>query len=407
VQETATTPRTGSERIAALGIGLIDADTHYYEATDAFTRHLPPELSTAFRWVTLDNGARRLLVNGYLQRGIINPTFDPIARPGALQAMFKDEGSFDYSRSGDDLEPLRVEYQDRDARLAVMDLHGVEQTWVFPTLAVAIEQLLFGDTRLHCAALRALNRWMDEDWGLDHLGRIHAVPCLTLADVDWAIEELEWALGRGARLIHLISAPVPGGAHGRSPADPAFDPFWARVAEAGVTVALHSCDAGYYAQQSVHWSEMPAPPTHLITRFQMVTCMYRPVQDTIAALILHGLFERFPRIRVISVENGSFWVDFLLKNLHKVRHRQDFGRQHADPVDLFHQHVYVEPFDEEDLGHLIEVMGAHKVVFGSDWPHPEGTVEPADFFDGRDAVSDDDLRLIARDNALTLMAEPR
>lgn len=403
----ATTRAVGRQRIESLGLGLVDADNHYYEAVDAFTRHLPKEHAHSFRWVTLDNGARRLLVNGHLQRGIINPTFDPISKPGALQEMFKNEGSFDYSRTGDELEPLRVEYQDRDARLAVMDRQGVEKAWMFPTLAVAIEQLLFDDTPVHCAALRALNRWMDEDWGLDHQGRIHSVPCLTLADLDWAIEELEWALDRGARLIHLISAPVPGGKHGRSPASPEFDPFWARVNEAGVTLALHSCDAGYYAQQSVHWSELAAPPTHLISRFQMVTCMYRPVQDTIAALILHGLFERFPRIRVISVENGSFWVEFLLKNLSKVRHREDFGRQHADPVELFHRHVYVEPFDEEDLAHIVGIMGAERVVFGSDWPHPEGTLEPADFFDASEGVSDDELRLIARDNALALMAEPR
>jgi hypothetical protein len=407
VTATPATSTTGRQRLDGMGLALVDADTHYYEAPDAFTRHLPPEFATAFRWVTLDNGARRLIVNGHLQRGIINPTFDPIAKPGALQAMFKDQGSFDYSHSGDDLEPLRAEYQDRDLRLATMDAQGVERTWVFPTLAVAIEQLLFEDTPLHCAALRALNRWMDEDWGLAHLGRIHAVPCFTLADVDWAVEELEWALAGGARLIHLISAPVPGRLHGRSPADPEFDPFWARVDEAGVTVALHSCDAGYYRNQSVDWSEMADPPTHLISRFQMVTCMYRPVQDTLAALVLHGLFERFPRVRVVSVENGGFWVDFLLKNLQKVRFRQDFGRQHEDPVDLFLRHVYVEPFDEEDLGHLVDVLGPDHVVFGSDWPHPEGTVDPAAFFDGRAGLSDDVLRRIARENALALMAEPR
>lgn len=402
---TAITP--GARRIAELGIQLVDADNHYYETADAFTRHLPKELANRFRWVTLDNGGRRLVINGQLQRGITNPTFDPVARPGALQAMFKDEGSFDYSRSGDDLEPMRVEYQDRDQRLAVMDRQGVERTWLFPTLAVAIEQLMFDDTALHCAALGALNRWMEEDWGFDHQGRLHAIPCFTLADPVWAVAELEWALARGARLIHLISAPVPGGRHGRSPASPEFDPFWARVNEAGITVALHSCDAGYYRNHSVDWGELADPPTHLITRFQMVTCMFRPVQDTIAALILHGLFERFPRIRVITVENGGFWVEFLLKNLQKVRHRQDFGQVHADPIDLFRQHIWVEPFAEEDLASMVGLLGADRVVFGSDWPHPEGTLEPADFFDDAAAVSDDDLTLIARDNALALMAEPR
>ena len=396
----------GRERIDRLGIDLVDADNHYYEATDAFTRHLPRELATAFRWVTLDNGKRRLAVNGRLQRGITNPTFDPVAKPGALQEMFKNEGSFDYRKSGDDLEPLRAEYLDRDARLRVMDEQRVDKAWLFPTLAVAIEQLLFDDAALHTAALGALNRWMDEDWGFDYRGRIHAVPCLTLHDLDWAVRELDWALDRGTRLVHLISAPVPGGPHGRSPASPEFDPFWARVAEAGITVALHSCDAGYYRTQSVEWGEMPDPPTHLISRFQMVTGMYRPVQDTLAALVLHGLFERFPRVRVISVENGGFWVEFLLKNLAKVRHRQDFGQVHEDPVDLFRRHVYVEPFAEEDPRDLAALIGTDHVVFGSDWPHPEGTTTPAAFFDDLADLPDADLRRLARDNALALMAEP-
>jgi predicted TIM-barrel fold metal-dependent hydrolase len=403
-----STRSTGRERLDRLGLDLVDADNHYYEAPDAFTRHLPSELQTSFRWVTLDDGGkRRLVVNGRLQRGITNPTFDPISKPGALQEMFKHEGSFDYRKSGDDLEPLRVEYQDRDARLAAMDDQRVDKAWLFPTLAVAIEHLLYDDRALHTAALSAFNRWMDDDWGLNYRDRIYAIPCFTLHDVDWAVRELDWALERGARLVHLISGPVPGAAHGRSPADPAFDPFWARVDEAGVTVALHSCDSGYYKNYSTEWGEMGDPPTHLISRFQMVTCMYRPVQDMIAAMVLHGLFARFPRVRVVSVENGGFWAGFLLKNLGKVRHRSDFGRTHEDPVELFRRHVYIEPFAEESASELAELIGTDHVVFGSDWPHPEGTVEPAAFFDDLAELSDEDVRRIGRQNALDLMGEPR
>lgn len=397
----------GRERIDALGIDLIDADNHYYETGDAFTRHLPKEFRSRLRWVTLDSGGRRLVIDGQMQRGITNPTFDPVSKPGALQEMFKNEGSFDYGRSGDDLEPMRREYQDRAARLASMDEQRVEQAWMFPTLAVSIEHLLFHDAALHTATLSAFNRWMDEDWGLNYQGRIHAIPCFTLQDPEWAVAELEWALSRGARIIHLMSASVPGQVHGRSPASPDFDPFWARVNEAGVTVALHSGDSGYYKNFSAEWGELADPPTHLITRFQMVTCMYRPVQDMIAAMILHGLFERFPRVRVISVENGGFWAGFLLKNLSKVRHRQDFGQVHEDPVELFHRHVYIEPYAEEDSAALAELIGLDHVVFGSDWPHPEGTVAPADFFDDLVGLPDEAIVKIARQNALDLMSPPR
>jgi predicted TIM-barrel fold metal-dependent hydrolase len=288
-----------------------------------------------------------------------------------------------------------------------MDRQRVEQNWLFPTLAVAIEQLLFDNQSLHVAALRAFNRWLDEDWGFDYKHRIHAVPCLTLHDVAWAIEELQWALDRGARIIHILSAPVPGSAHGRSPASPEFDAFWSRVDEAGLTVALHSCNSGYYESFSTEWGEMAEPPTHLISRFQMVTCMYRPVQDMLAAMVLHGLFERHPRIRVVSVENGGFWADYFLKSLSKVRHRRDHGLVHADPVELFLEHVYVAPFAEEDTAELADVIGVDRVIFGSDWPHPEGTTQPSEFFGELSGMPDQALRLIGRENALSLMSEPR
>lgn len=398
---------TGRERLERLGVELVDADNHYYEAPDAFTRYLPAEFASRLRWVTLDNGARRLVIDGHMQRGISNPTFDPVAKPGALQEMFKHEGSFDYGRSGDELEPLQGVYQNRDLRLTVMDEQRVEKIWLFPTLAVSIEHLMFHDAALHTAALTAFNRWLEEDWGLDYRGRIHAVPCLTLHDPVWAVAELEWALALGARVIHLVAGSVPGGGHGRSPASPDFDAFWSRVDEAGVTVALHAADSGYYKGFSADWGELAEPPTHLITRFQMVTCMYRPVQDMIAAMILHGLFERFPRIRVVSVENGAFWVEFLLASLARVRHRRDFGQRHADPVETFRRHIYVEPFAEENLAAVAGLLGEDHVVFGSDWPHPEGTAEPAEFFDDAQDVSDSALLRIARENALELMSAAR
>jgi len=404
---TQHTKSAGERLVADLGLRLVDGDNHYYEPHDAFTRHLPKEFEHAFRWVTADGDKRRLVVNGRLQRGITNPTFDPIAKPGALQEMFKNQGSFDYKRSGDDLEAIRPEYLDRDARLQVMDAQGVDKIWLFPTLAVAIEHFLFDDTPLHAAALRSFNRWMEEDWGFAYQDRIHAVPCFTLADVDAAVADLEWALDKGARVIHLLAGPVPGGRVGRSPAAKEFDPFWARVDEAGVTVSLHAADSGYYDTHGASWGEMVDPPTHLYTRFQMVTCMYRPVQDMLAALVLHGLFERFPRIRAISVENGGFWVEFLLKSLTKVRHRRDFGQVHRDPVEVFHEHVFVQPYEEDDITRLVEVLGADHVVFGSDWPHPEGTVTPAGFFDELAGLPEAALRRIGRENALDLMVPPR
>ncbi len=66
-----------------------DADNHYYEATDAFTRYMDPSMAKrAMQWAEID-GRQRLLVGGKVNRFIPNPTFDPVAKPGALDEYFR------------------------------------------------------------------------------------------------------------------------------------------------------------------------------------------------------------------------------------------------------------------------------------------------------------------------------
>ena len=103
---------------------------------------------------------------------------------------------------------------------------------VFPSHAVCVEGPMQPDVEASLEVLRAFNRWLDEDWGFAYQNRIFGVPFLSLSKLDRAIVELEWVISRGARVITLRNGPVftPEGC--RSPADPAFDPFWARVAEA-------------------------------------------------------------------------------------------------------------------------------------------------------------------------------
>ena len=70
---------------------------------------------------------------------------------------------------------------------------------------------------------------------------------LSLADPDGALEELDWLLERGARMVHLRPAPVPTERPRTSLGDPAHDPVWARLAEASIPVAFHLGDSGYEA----------------------------------------------------------------------------------------------------------------------------------------------------------------
>jgi predicted TIM-barrel fold metal-dependent hydrolase len=386
-----------------LGFQAFDADNHYYEALDAFTRHMDRKLARrGVQWVEI-NGRKRILVGGKLDRFIPNPTFDPVAKPGSLDAYFRGrnpEGKSMAELFGD-LEPIRAAYRDRDARLALMDEQGIESILLFPTLGVGIEQPLRHDAEATHASLRAFNRWLDEDWGFNHRDRLYAVPMLSLMDVDEAVAELEWVLSRDARVVHLRSAPVPGAAGSRSPGDPAFDSFWARVNEAGVAVAFHAGDSGY-GKYAAAWEGRRSMEAFRGYAFGSVTQADRAIYDVMAALVIHGVFQRFPNVRVCSIENGSEWVGPLLRKLDKC-----FGQMpmvfSEPPRDTFRRHVWVAPYYEDDVPALADLIGPDHVLFGSDFPHAEGLADPLRFLDELEGFGPDDVRLVMRDNQRNLV----
>ena len=68
------------------------------------------------------------------------------------------------------------------------------------------------------------------------------------------------------------------------------------------------------------------------------------------------------------------------------------------PSDIFRQHFWVCPFFEDSVPELVETIGADHVLFGSDWPHPEGIAEPLDFLHECEGLPADQVRLIMREN---------
>jgi len=145
--------------VADIDYRAFDADNHYYEALDAFTRHLDPALGPrCVQWAEID-GRRYHVVGGRVSRAVVNPTFDPIAKAGALSDYFRGnpEGRNPLELLRD-REPIRAEYRDRAARLAVMDEHGLDAVWLFPTLGVLYEELLRDDPEAVGLTFRAFNR---------------------------------------------------------------------------------------------------------------------------------------------------------------------------------------------------------------------------------------------------------
>ncbi len=388
--------------MSELGFRIFDADNHYYEAVDAFTRHIEPRMARrAMQWATVD-GKTRLLVGGRVNRFIPNPTFDPVARPGALDDYFRGRIVADDIRAAfGELDPISAAYRDRDARLAVMDAQDMEGCFLFPTLGVGMEEALTHDPEAAHAAFHAFNQWLEEDWGFAYQDRIFAAPYITLLDPDRATDEIDWVIERGARIIVMRAGPVMAPAGGRSPGDRVYDPFWSRIDRAGITVAFHSGDSGYgrYARD---WGESDEMEAFRRSTFKAITTTDRPIIDTMAALVCHGVLTRFPNVRLATIESGSEWVPGLLKKLGKIWGQTPALFEGGDPVEQFRRQVWVAPYYEDDIAGLVRTIGADRVLFGSDWPHAEGLAEPSSFIDDIAELSSSDARLIMRENGLGL-----
>lgn len=386
---------------------LIDCDNHYYEAQDAFTRHVPRAMrSRCVEWAEVD-GRKRQVVAGKLDYSVGNPTFDPTAKPGVLYDYYRGNprGLPASEMMRGNLEPLPAAYGDPGARLACMDEQGVETIWLFPTLGVLYEELLKHDVDAVCATFSGFNRWLFDDWGFDHADRIFSAPYLSLADVDWACSELDWALAQGARIVVMRPAAAFTRSGSRSPADPCFDPFWARLDEAGIPLVIHTANSGYasngyasdgFSRASIGMSRRPSVKG---------LALERAAGDFLLTLAFDCLFERFPRLRVASIENGS---QFLPSVLHQLEHAKARNPWHfkQDPVALFREHVYVNPFWEDDLHQVVDWIGAERVLFGSDWPHMEGLPRPGDVLDDLDGLSSETRERYLRTNTLGLMSPP-
>ena len=194
---------------------LFDADNHYYEARDAFTRHLPPRLAERTVTEVRIDGRVRHLIGGRLNHAVTNPTFDPVSKPGALYGYFRGNADGkDLRALLSDAEPIRPEYREPGARVKVMDAQQVEAAWLFPTLGVMYEEALKHDPEAVGITFRSFNRWLDEDWGLHHADRILAAPYISLADVHWAVAELECPPRRARRARSRARARVGAGAWG-------------------------------------------------------------------------------------------------------------------------------------------------------------------------------------------------
>ena len=390
----------------ALDYPAIDVDNHYYEPLDAFTRHLDKKFKRRGVQMVAEGKRTLAVIGDRVNHFIPNPTFDPIIVPGCLDLLFRGvipDGIDPASLMKVERLTEHPEYQNRDARITVMDTQGIETAFMLPTFGCGVEEALKHDIEATMASVHAFNLWLDEDWGFerpDH--RIIAAPIISLADPGKALEELDFVLARGAKLVLVRPAPVPGVPKPRSLGDPVHDPVWARLAEAKVPVGFHLSDSGYQRIAAMWGGTSTFEGFGAKDPLDQLLLDDRAIHDTMASMIVHGVFTRHPQLKAVSIENGSYFVHRLIKRLKKAANNQP-KMFPEDPVEQLRNNVWIAPYYEDDLPELAEVLGVEKILFGSDWPHGEGLESPLSFVEELTRFNDADIRKIMRDNALDLL----
>lgn len=358
---------------------IFDADQHMYETAEALVKFLPDRYRRAVQYAQIGRQTR-VVINNRVTDFIPNPTFERVAAPGAHEKFFAGENTEGLTlreMQGKAIEAPAATRNPED-RIRELDHQGVVEALNYPTLGSLVEHSSADDPQLTLAIIHALNEWILEHWNFNHQDRLFTTPIINLSEVDAAQRELAWILENGAKAALIKPGPV-NGLHGwRSPALPEFDPFWRDVEAAGLPIVLH---ASYPPLDEYVNRWEPAHTQNFMTQsaFRWMVLGHREIADMLTALICHGTLTRFPKLRIASVENGSSWIFPLFHDFADLYKKmpQNFPEH---PHDVFRRNVWVSPFWEGSVADVVETVGWDKVLFGSDYPHPEGLPEPRGYW---------------------------
>jgi predicted TIM-barrel fold metal-dependent hydrolase len=258
------------------------------------------------------------------------------------------------------------------ARLTSLDEFGLDGAVLFPNYGLLWEQRLASDRDAQRANARAYNRFV-ADACADGVGRLFGVAHVLLHDPTWAVEEIRRVRAAGVRLAMIAPAPV----NGKPLSHRDFDPVWTAFSEEGVAPVFHVSE--FESPIDPAWRE--GEPEDGERLFDSIFLYLAPAV-ALANLILHGVLERFPRLRVGVVELTASWVpSFLLhidgaSDFYTQRHGEPFRRLAERPSEYFLRQVRVAALPYEMPHRLVPKVGEETFMIGSDWPHAEGVADP-------------------------------
>jgi len=256
---------------------------------------------------------------------------------------------------------------DPGARLELLRDWGLQAGLVFPTIGIL--PLNIEDDPLLNAYSTAYNRWMGE-FTQAAGPQVLAVAQVNMRDLDGALAELDRCLAMGFKAVFVPPELVDN----RLLSDPQFDAFWQRCAEPDIPVCLH-------VVVRFGGSGMPFEPWLLAGAGALFSFTLSAAGQLIPALtnmILGGVFDRFPGLKVLLVEAGAGWAPYLMDRLTEKHHT--IGALHEPlalkPAEYLQRNCwYVAEPGERTIGSALDLVGEDRILWGSDFPHIDSTME--------------------------------
>jgi uncharacterized protein len=336
----------------ARSYNVIDADGHVLEPVDIWEKYIDPAYRDRAPRIIIDtDGKERLLVEGQVLGS--KKGFGNIGAIGARQGR-ADETTMKYVEG-------RAGGFDPHARIPDMDLDGIDAAFLYPSVGLFAGAVK--DPGLAAAMCRAYNRWL-ADYCRPYPDRLFGVAMLPMQSIEAAIEEMRFARQElGMRGGFLRPNPY----NGRMLHHPDYAPFWREVEELDFAIGLHEGASGGMPQVGVDRFTTRGA-RHIIshTMEMMLAAM---------SVIWEGVCDRHPRVRIAFLESGGGWIAPWLDRMD--RHFDDAGFNDSElsmrPSELFQRNCWIsfEPV-EGSLTVLADYIGPHKILWATDYPHPDG-----------------------------------
>ena len=331
---------------------IISADNHVFEPSDLWTIRLDSRFRDRAPRIIHDEEGDWWYCEGRKVVGVA---------PGSQAGTrFEDPGSLTQT---DTLENVRPGGYIPDEHVKDMDIDGIDVSVVYPTVGLLLYSIPDGD--LLTAVFQAYNDWLSEFCGA-HPGRIKGNAVLNTDDIPSAIKELEHCVSMG--LAGAVISVYPPQERGYFSSE--YEPLWAAAQDMGIPLSLHVGTARASADQEFANLDTLTPA--------FIINAEHWVRMSLAHIIFSGVFERYPKLQIGSIEHDAAWVPHFLKRMDYSAtqrvHREgwhDFSEML--PSDYFRKNVFVG-FQADDLAiRDRDLIGVDNLQWGSDYPHQEST----------------------------------